>query len=119
MHDHIRDFLSIGSWVFYALVLGRSLIEPYWDFALPVLAAIIPLGLAQRYWDHDGYSARGLVLVFFTTRFYADITFGAFAATAYLALLYAALQQTTRQAVGRGLLVGVVSVGIGLTLTLG
>ena len=114
-----RDFLAIGSWVFYALVLARSLIEPYWAFATPLIAAAGVL-LASTYLltKHSAYTARAFVLVYFTTQFYQDTAFSIFAWMLFIGVPISAYinKQNTKQ-ITQGLLIGVAAILIGELVT--
>jgi len=69
--EFARDFLALGSWVFFVLVIARAAIEPYRPFIDQVILAgvlLVVIGLifkGKKF--YDPYVARGLVLVIFTT----------------------------------------------------
>ena len=75
-----RDFLSLGSWVFYLLVLARAAIELYRPFVDQIIIGGIFLLILQIAWRQmDGYTARGIVLIYFTSEFYQSYLFTIFA----------------------------------------
>ena len=83
-----RDFLAIGSWVFYFLVLGRALIKFYRPFTDQIIiAGLILLILGFIFKKYDGYVARGLVLVVFTIIFYEHKIFTIFAVLVFIGML--------------------------------
>ncbi len=80
-----RDFLAIGSWIFYVLVVARALIGPYRPFFDQVIiAGFVLIILAFVIRKYDGYVARAIVLAFFTSLFYEDNLFTGFAVLAGL-----------------------------------
>ena len=84
-----RDVLALGSWVFYVLVIGRALIKPYRPFVDQlVIAGIFLLVVGIFYKDWEGYVARGLVLLIFTSLFYWDLGFMIFAIFAELGIVW-------------------------------
>lgn len=110
-----RDFLALGSWIFYVLVLARSAIRPYRPFVDQlVIAGILLIILVFAFKNHEGYVARTLVLVWFTIIFYNDLGFSVFAVLAFLGVV------VSSRYIGRdwkkivfGVLVGLVAVVVG------
>jgi len=89
-----RDFLALGSWVFYLLVVGRALIKFYRPFTDQIIIAGLILlvlgflfGFISKKYKYDGYVARGLVLVIFTTIFYNHKIFTWFAILVFIGML--------------------------------
>ena len=83
-----RDFLALGSWVFYFLVVGRALIKFYRPFTDQILiAGLILLILGFIFKKYDGYVARGLVLVIFTIIFYNHKIFTWFAILVFIGMI--------------------------------
>lgn len=80
--EFARDFLALGSWVFFVLVIVRAAIEPYRPFIDQLIIAgvlLVVVGLVfRRKKFYDPYVARGLVLVVFTTIFYNSRIFSIF-----------------------------------------
>lgn len=88
----VRDFLALGSWIFYILVIGRALIKPYRPFADQIIIAGVILLLVSWLFvlikkDYDGYVARGLILAVFTILFYEDRIFSIFAVAVLIGLI--------------------------------
>ena len=87
-----RDFLAIGSIIFFILVIARSAIKPYRPFVdqmiiaglFLILISILFILLKKK---SDNYVARGLILVIFTSIFYNDNLFTAFAIMALIGLI--------------------------------
>ncbi len=83
-----RDFLALGSWVFYILVVGRALIQPFRPFADRLIIGGILLFAAGIFINkYGGYISRGLVLFIFITMFYNNTTFSIFAIFAFIGLI--------------------------------
>ena len=83
-----RDFLALGSWVFYILVMGRAFIKPYRPFVDQiVIAGIILLIINIILKKDNSYLTRGLILVVFTILFYNDYIFTTFAIVIFLGLI--------------------------------
>jgi len=89
-----RDFLALGSWVFYFLVVGRALIKFYRPFTDQILIAGLILlvlgflfGFISKKYKYEGYIARGLVLVVFTIIFYNHKIFTWFAILVFIGML--------------------------------
>ena len=110
-----RDVLALGSWVFYLIVIARALIKPYRPFADQIIIAAIVLiliGLVYKNWD--GYVARALVLVVFTTIFYQSMIYGIFVSLVGMVLIYSSWYVgNTSKKIFYGLVVGVISIVVG------
>lgn len=113
-----RDFLAIGSWIFYILVIARVLIKPYRPFADQlIIAAIILLLLSLFIKDSDGYIARGLILAVFTSLFYQDNLFTLFAIIAFIGLIISSyFIGSSKIKIIKGLILGIISSAIGYYL---
>lgn len=109
-----RDFFSLGSWVFYILVLIRALIKPYRPFVDQIIIAAIVVVILRSFIHSDGYLARGLILAVFTSLFYQDFLFTIFAFLVLAGLIYASfiLGRRMRSRI-IGLIFGVIAVLIG------
>jgi len=110
-----RDVLALGSWVFFALVVVRALIKPYRPFVDQlVIAALVLIVVGFIYRDWDGYLARGLVLVVFTSLFYEDNLFTGFSILAGVFMIVSSrFVGNSWRKIGVGLGVGVVGVLVG------
>ncbi len=88
--DLARDFLALGSPVFYALVFARALIGPFHDLInqLVIGGVLIFLAAAAFRARVDWYVARAGVISIFTIIFYNNQTFNIFAALAFAGILY-------------------------------
>ena len=109
-----RDFLALGSWIFFILVIGRALIKPYRPFVdQVVIAGLILLIVGFLIKNYDGYLAKGLVLVVFTILFYEDNVFTVFAILAMVGLVISSYFITKDKVkIIKGLVIGAVSVGV-------
>jgi len=109
LREVARDLMALGSVVFYVLVLGRALVGPYWDLAVPLTVAGLALAAATAVLrSTDLYLTRGLLVAVLVTRHYGDVVFGVFAGVAFVLMVAAALLlERGRTAVGRGVVLGV------------
>lgn len=116
--EFIRDVLALGSWVFYVLVIGRALIEPYRPFVDQVVIAGIFIILVFAFWkDFDDYIARGFILIVFTILFYESLIYTIFAIAIGLLLIfssYSVYRKITK--IIKGLLIGFVAMLLGYFL---
>jgi len=109
-----RDFLSLGSWVFFILVIGRALIQPYRPFSDQMIIAgllLIVLGLIcyKINFEFDGYIAKGVILVVFTILFYENMNFNYFAIAAMIGLLISSYYVENKWGkILKGLIIGLV-----------
>lgn len=105
-----RDFFSLGSWVFYALVVFRALIKPYRPFSDEVIIAAVVLLLINIFIkEYDGYTARGLILVVFTIIFYQNKTFSIFAVLVFIGLIVSSyIVGNSRSRIIKGLIIGII-----------
>jgi hypothetical protein len=110
-----RDVLAFGSIVFYVLVVVRALIKPYRPFVDSLVVAILVLIILTVFIkNYDAYIARGLVLAFFTSVFYQDILFTAFAIFLFFGLIFSSYYiGTEKSKIFKGLILGAVSVAVG------
>jgi len=105
-----RDVLALGGAVFYFLVLGRSLVGPFWDLVVPLLVVagllIVALPLLR---GTDLYLTRAMVVAVLISRHYDDVVFAIFAAVIFaLMVLFAFRLDRPRSAILQGLLLGTV-----------
>ena len=108
--EFFRDFLALGSWVFYILVLARALIEPYRPFADQVIIAGVIILLFEFTKKTDTYVARVLPLVYFTIIFYSSTIFTTFAIVVGLGVILASIHHNkTPKKLALGLLLGVIA----------
>ena len=112
--EFARDFLSIGSVVFYLLVLVRALIHPYRPFVDQLVVSFVVLIIISLFVKYDGYVARGLILVFFTSVFYNSNLFTGFAAFVFLGLVGSSYYlRKDRRYLLNGLVFGIIGVLVG------
>ncbi|MEK6872383.1 MAG: hypothetical protein AABW90_00035 [Nanoarchaeota archaeon] len=83
-----RDFIALGSWVFYILVIARASIKPYRPFLDQIIIAGIFLLIAGfLFRNNENYISRGLILVVFTTLFYQNRIYSFFAILVFIGLM--------------------------------
>ena len=113
-----RDLLALGSVVFYVLVLGRALVGPYWDLAIPLVVVGVVLWALHRFLEGtDLYLARALIVAVLVTRHYGDAVFGLFAAGAFvLMVLSAPALGRSGSSIVKGIVVGLVASGAAFAL---
>jgi hypothetical protein len=118
LREAARDLLALGSVVFYVLVLGRALVGPYWDLAVPLAVAGAGRAIAIPVLrSTDLYLTRGLLVAVLVTRHYGDAVFGVFAAVAFVLMVVAAVGlERGRSAVARGVALGAVLSAAGYVL---
>ncbi len=110
-----RDVMALGGVVFYALVVGRSLVGPYWDLVTPllVLGAVL-LAAYPLLRSTDLYLTRALLVGVLVSRHYDDPIFATFTAVIYVLMIVAAVRLGRPHAdVTRGVALGVVASTIG------
>ena len=111
-----RDFLALGSWVFFAIVIARIFILPYkWTYINPLLIAgglILVVDLVFR-GRVDSYVSRSLVLVFYTSLFYENNPFTIFVIIAWVGLVFNSWYVGRDQnQIVYGILLGLIGVGL-------
>ena len=106
-----RDFLALGSWVFFILVIARALIQPYRPFVdQMIIAGIILILINLIFKDYDGYIAKGLILFFFVSIFYKNNFFTAFVTLTILGLIISSyLSGNSRFKIIKGIIIGAIS----------
>ncbi len=114
-----RDFLALGSWVFYALVLARSMVGLYRPFVDQIIVSGVFLILASSVLkDFDEYSARMLVLIVFTTIFYESEVFTAFALLSGIGVIISSrATKNSWRSIVSGILIGTAAATMGLIWT--
>lgn len=111
-----RDFLSLGSWVFFVLVVARILILPYrWPYLTHLLIAaglILVVDIFARK-SVDGYLARSVVLAYYLCLFYENRQFSIFVTLAVIGLLISSrhLGNDWKKII-YGVVLGLVGVGV-------
>ena len=118
LHEVQRDLMALGSVVFYALVLGRALVGPFWDLATPLLVVgVALLAVHVLLSQADLYLTRALIVAVLVTRHYGDIVFAMFASAAFVLMLLSARSLgRSRSSIVQGLALGVVLSGAAYAL---
>ncbi len=115
LKEFSRDLLALGSIPFYFLVLIRSVIGNYYSFVYQMaIAAIAVFMLYFLIKDSSLHVARSFVIVVFTSLFYKEAIFTAFAALVWVLLVIA--DYYVKRKIGyavRGIIMGVLSSLIG------
>lgn len=106
-----RDLLSLGSIVFYTLVVGRAMIYPYYLFLTELLIAAFILFFIFLYIKKlDTYTARALILTVLTSRFYESLTFSLFAGSAFILIVISSIYiGNGKKEIVRGIISAVIS----------
>jgi len=116
-----RDFLALGSWVFFVLVLVRIFILPNkWAYINHLLIAGVFILLVDLFLrgNVDTYISRALVLAFYTSLYYENNPYSIFVSIACVGLILSSKYVgNSWMKIGYGVLLGLV--GIGLRLVLG
>ena len=110
-----RDFLAIGSWVFFVIIIARLAIGPYlpciWQLLLAGIFLVIFLLIFKK---ADSYVARGVALAILASLFYNNLHFTVFVAVAFLGLCIAAWHLGSKcKNILFGLLLGLISIALG------
>ena len=115
LKEFARDLLALGSIPFYLLVVARSVIGNYYSFVYQmIIAAIAVFILYFLIKDSSMHAARSLVAVVFTSLFYKEAIFTAFAALVWVLLVIAAHYIKRRMGyVVRGIIIGILSSLVG------
>ena len=114
-----RDSIALGSILFYAAVVIRSLIGEHWLFFTQViLAGVVLFLLSKVIKSANMYLARGIIVAVFTSLFYNDNLFSVFAfvllVLAFISLNYLKVK---RNVILNGLLLGIISTVISYYLS--
>ena len=114
-----RDFLALGSWVFYLIVLVRATLGPFYPFIYQlVFSAAVLIVLSSFIKDYDGYLARALLLGALTTLFYSYVNFGIFMSLIYIGMIISSnYLGSSNIRIIKGISLGVVSVVLGYYLS--
>ena len=110
-----RDFIALGSIVFYFLVVGRALVGPFWVFfTFLCCAAATLLVIYFLHKEFETYIARGIILAIGTSYFYGDLVFTIFAAVVYILMVISSsfLGNSIKKIV-KGIIFGLISTGVG------
>jgi len=116
-----RDFLALGSWVFFVLVIVRIMILPYkWTYLNHLFIAgglilLVELFLRGKV---DSYVSRGVVIAFYTSLFYEANIYSIFTGLAFVGLVFSSWYiGSDWRRIGFGLLLG--GLGVGLRFVVG
>lgn len=109
-----RDFLALGSVIFFILVIARAFIKPYRPFVdQMIIAGIILIILNFIIKDYDKYVARAIILVVFTALFYEDNVFTIFAILALIGVIISSyLIKNNKIKIVKGGVIGVIIIFI-------
>jgi len=114
-----RDFLALGSWIFFLLVVVRLLILPNkWPYLYHlIIAGLFILVLEIFVKDSVGvdyYVTRALVLAYFTSIFYENNLYNIFVGFSLLGFLVSSWYVGRDwKKTGYGVLLGAIVVGVG------
>ena len=111
LKEFARDLLALGSIPFYLLVVARSIIGSYYAFVYQMVIAAISIFIIYfLIKDSSLHMARSLVVVVFTSMFYKEVIFTAFAALVWVLLVFAAYYVKRKAGyVIRGIVIGILS----------
>ncbi|MFT4312987.1 MAG: hypothetical protein ACMXYA_01130 [Candidatus Woesearchaeota archaeon] len=111
-----RDIRSLGSWVLFLLVLGRSMIDVFRPFVDQMVIAAILLILTSYIFSYDGYVARSFIVAVFTSLFYQDLFFTIFISLVTIAIWYSCTKFVSKKSIILGIITGVCIVSIAIFL---
>lgn len=114
-----RDIVALGSMTFYLIVIVRAIIGRDNVFVYQLVVALLVLWvLSQLIKKTNKHIARGLVLTVFISFFYQEILFSIFAALFWLLMILSLnYVKVEGNAIGKGIVVGVISTGVGYAAT--
>lgn len=113
-----RDIIAFGSIPFYAIVIARATVGEHLPFVAHLLLAALLLFLASLFVSFNRHMARGVILAIFTSAFYQDGLFTAFAfALTAMMLMSLRYLKTRTSDLARSVLAGVVVSGISYAMT--
>ena len=113
-----RDFIALGSVIFYVLVIVRAIIGPYTLLIYQLLiSALVLFVFSMLIREQDGYVARGFVLLVLLSLFYSDDLFSGFTILVFLVIVYSSnYLGTSWNRILTGLVSGAVSVAVGYSV---
>ena len=115
-----RDFVALGSLVFYLIVFVRAVIIQYMPYIYHLLIALVlvtPLLMLIK--KSNSYIARGFILAVFVSLFYQDILFTTFAIVLVILMAFSLDYLKTKQSeIAKGLLSGVIATVASYYITL-
>ena len=113
-----RDFIALGSWVFYALVVVRALIGTFRPFSDQLIIAGIFIGIISLCKKNTNpYLARAIVLAVFTSLFYRNASFSLFVGIVLLIFIFLGYHLNKRfSLILKGFFIGFLSVLLGYFL---
>ena len=101
-----RDILALGSIVFYFLVIGRALIEPYILFVSQLSVAALVLILFFFFLKNfETYLTRGVILLACTGLFYKSYAYTAFTLIIFCLMIFSSIDLGSSK---RKVLIGIV-----------
>ena len=114
-----RDLLALGGIPFYVIVLARASIGEYNVFVFQLLLAVVVLyALYFFFRKMNLHIARSTILLVFTSLFYTDITFSAFAAGLWVVAVFALIYLKAKpKAIAQGIAFGAISAAASYYLT--
>ena len=114
-----RDLIALGSIPFYALVVVRSIIGQHAAFVSHTLVGfIVYYLLAKIIKPSDGYIARALILVIFTSFFYQAELFTFFVTLIWLLMFWAErIRKVKWISLWKGAILGALSAGFSYIIT--
>ncbi len=112
-----RDFLALGSWVFFVLTFVRIIILPErWPYINHLIVAGIFILLIDLFLrgKTDTYVSKALAIGYFTILIYENNLFTGFVGLALLGMLWSSYYVGNDwKKTGWGIVIGVVGVGLG------
>ena len=83
-----RDFLALGSIPFFLLVVVRIFIAPVANYHYQLLLAFGIILVVSFFLRNQQHIARGVVLLIFTSLYYADFLYTIFARIAWVVMVF-------------------------------
>lgn len=105
-----RDFVALGSPVFFVLVLVRVSMLPNTEYLMQFVFAGILFFILMFLFKANLPSGLGLIMLVFTIIYYNDLRFGVFAALAYSGLIFSLIYlKEEKNKIFKGFIFGMMS----------
>jgi hypothetical protein len=114
-----RDLISLGSIIFYTLVIARALVGPFWSFlTFLCFSGLVLLLIYVLHREFELYLARGIILAIGTSFFYRDFIFTLFVLVIYILMIFSSsFLGNSNLKIFKGIILGMLSTVAGYFIT--
>jgi len=114
LNESARDLISLGSPIFFVLVLARILITENFAYLSQFIIAAAFLTLLSYYFKSNCRAGMGIILLIFVSMYYNNLAFAIFASIIYLLALASMIYlKENKIEVTKGFLFGLASAAAG------